>query len=80
MNVEAVMTGIENELRNTIHQLPLPQQQQVLEYARSLAKLPLRGVPGASLLRFAGAIEADDLALMKQVIEAGCEKVNKDEW
>lgn len=74
------MTGIENELRTVIHHLLLPQQQQVLEYARSLANLPLRGVPGASLLRFAGTIEADDLELMKQAIEAGCEKVDEDEW
>jgi hypothetical protein len=64
------MTGIETELRNTIHQLPLPQQQQVLEYARSLANFPLRGVPGVSLLRFAGTIEPDDLELMRQAIEA----------
>ena len=27
---------IENELREVIHQLPLPQQQQVLEYVRFL--------------------------------------------
>ncbi len=71
---------IENELRKAIHQLPLPQQQQVLEYARSLSKLPLKGVPGMSLLRFAGTIEADDLEQMKQAIEDGCEKVDENEW
>jgi hypothetical protein len=74
------MNGIENELRETIHQLPLQQQQQVLAYARSLSGLPLKGVPGVSLLRFAGTIEADDLELMKQAIQEGCEKVDEDEW
>lgn len=71
---------IENELQNAIHQLPLSQQQQVLEYVRSLPANSLRGVPGASLLRFADTIEADDLERIKQAIEDGCEKVNENEW
>ena len=74
------MNGIENELRDAIHQLPRQQQQQVLEYARSLSGFPLKGVPGISLLRFAGTIAANDLELMKQAIEDGCETVDEDEW
>ncbi len=60
---------IEIELRDAIQQLPMQQQQQVLAYVRSLSKTSLKGVPGISLLRFAGTIEADDLELMKQAIE-----------
>lgn len=71
---------IENELHAAIQRLPLPQQQQVLAYARSLSVPSLKGVPGVSLLRFAGAIDADDLELMRQAIEEGCEKVDADEW
>ena len=82
MNTEVIMNNvlIESELRDTIQQLPMQQQQQVLEYARSLSKTSLKGVPGVSLLRFAGTIEANDLELMRQAIEAGCERVDKDEW
>jgi hypothetical protein len=39
-----------------------------------------RGTPGRELLQFAGTIEPDDLALMKQAIEEGCEKVDANEW
>ena len=40
----------------------------------------LRGTPGRELLQFAGTIELDDLALMQQAIEEGCEQVDADEW
>jgi hypothetical protein len=39
-----------------------------------------RGVPGPQLLRFAGAISPDDLQLMRQAIEEGCERVDTNEW
>jgi hypothetical protein len=37
-------------------------------------------VPGKDLLRFAGAIEAEDLIAIERAIHEGCEKVNLDEW
>ncbi len=40
----------------------------------------VRGVPGQALLRFAGLVETDDLALMQRAIEEGCEQVQPDEW
>lgn len=58
--------------------LPVAQQYQVLEYARTLASPT--GVPGASLLKFAGSIDEDELDRMSQAIEEGCEKVDSDEW
>lgn len=60
--------------------LPATLQQQVLEFIQTLkASTPL-GVPGRQLLRFAGAIPADDLQLMHQAIEEGCEQVDMNEW
>jgi hypothetical protein len=38
------------------------------------------GVPGQALPRFAGAIEASELAMMAQAIEAGCEQVHGEDW
>jgi hypothetical protein len=32
------------------------------------------------LLKFAGAIEAEDITIIEKVIHEGCEKVNLDEW
>ena len=57
--------------------LPENLQRQVLAFVQTLAR---QGVPGQQLLQFAGAIPADDLALMRQAIENGCEQVDLNEW
>jgi len=50
-----------------------------------LAALPAEagireGKPGQTLTRFAGWIAPDDLALMREAVESGCERVDLDEW
>ncbi len=47
---------VEAEIREQLSQLPVEQQRRVLEFARSLVATRVRGVPGKTLLRFAGAI------------------------
>ena len=71
---------LETEIREQLSQLPLEQQRQVLEFARALVATRVHGVPGQALLRFAGLVEADDLAAMKQAIEEDCEQVHPNEW
>ena len=71
---------LETEIQEQLSHLPLEQQRQVLEFARALVAARVRGVPGRALLRFAGLVETDDLALMKQAIEEGCEQVQPNEW
>lgn len=72
--------ALEAEIREQLNRLPPEQQHQVLEFARSLVAARVRGMPGNALLPFAGAIDADDLATMKQAIEEGCERVSQDDW
>jgi hypothetical protein len=74
---ESVIT---QQLIKQVDQLPLEFQRKVLDFAQALALSLPKGVPGRSLLRFAGAIEADDLRAMSEAIEAGCEQVDADEW
>ena len=71
---------LETEIREQLSQLPLEQQRQVLEFARTLVATRVHGVPGQALLRFAGLVEADDLAAMQQAIEEDCEQVHPNEW
>ena len=52
----------------------------MLEFTRALAVSTPHGVPGRQLLRFAGAISLDDVQLMREAIEQGCERVDADEW
>ncbi len=60
--------------------MPQPLQSQVLKFARTLITSKVQGVPGQELLRFAGAIPSDDLQLMQEAIEQGCEQVDLNEW
>lgn len=73
-----VDSSIQNELLSALGQLPIAQQHQVLEYARTLATP--HGVPGAALLQFAGSIDESELEKMAVAIEDGCEKVDSNEW
>lgn len=74
------MAAVEKELRERLAALTPDQQREVLEYARALGEAPRRGVPGRSLLRFAGSIPADDLRAMAEAIEEGCERVDPRGW
>jgi hypothetical protein len=73
-------TSAEKEILDEIHKLGKDQQQEVLEFARSLARSRLAGSPGKNLLRFAGTIDMDDLQKMTEVIHADCEKIDPNEW
>jgi hypothetical protein len=73
-------TIVEREIITELAKLPTIQQRQVLQFAQFLVHQAPIGVPGKSLLRFAGVIDQADLAVMAQAIEEGCEQVNSDEW
>lgn len=75
-----VSSTLERELHEIGERLPEPKQREVVEYARSLAKPRPRGVSGKEFLALTGTIEPDDIELMKQAIEEGCERVDPDEW
>ena len=59
-----------------LNQLPEDLQQRVWDFVETLSESTRRGVSGKRLLRFAGLITPDDLKLMRQAIEAGCEQVD----
>jgi hypothetical protein len=69
-----------NEITKKIKTLPDNLQRQVLIFVDALQVSSTRGVRGGLLLEFAGTISPDDLLLMGQAIESGCEQVNGSEW
>jgi hypothetical protein len=82
VTLEAEMdTLIADKVIDQLKYLPDEAQQQVLEFARSLAlSLTPRGISGKDLLRFAGTISPEDLKIMSEVIEQDCEQINANEW
>lgn len=72
--------AIEKELRKQLDKLPAAQQRQVLDFARTLAARKRQIASARALSEFAGTIAKEDLALIAQAIDEGCEQVNPDEW
>jgi hypothetical protein len=72
--------AIEKELREQLELLPAAQQRQVLDFVRALAAKKRQAASGQALNRFAGTIAKEDLALIAEAIDEGCEQVNPDEW
>ena len=70
-----IYSAITQQVIRQLDQLPPELQQKVLDFAQELFLSSLKGTPGKQLLRFAGVIEPDDIQMMIQAIEAGCEKV-----
>lgn len=73
-------TPILDKLIEQLRIMPQDLQWRVLGFARAIAGLPIQGVPGRHLLRFAGSIPPDDVKLMRQAIEQDCEQIDIDEW
>ena len=72
--------GIQEKLLHQLAQLSADKQQQVLAFAEALASQAPIGIPGKALLRFAGSINAEDIAIMKRAIHEGCEQIDRNEW
>lgn len=71
---------IEKQLLTQLSYLRMDQQQRVLDFARFLAMKTPVGIPGQNLLGFAGTIASNDLKLMSEAIEVGCEQVDLNGW
>ena len=73
--------SIIDEVFERLKVMPQSLQQQVLEFTKALTdSTTVKGVPGSQLLRFAGTIPLDDLNLISEAINSGCEQVDSNEW
>ncbi len=73
-------TPVIDQVVRQLQCLPEDKQRRVLEFAQSLAEIVPEGIPGDRLLQFAGSIPSDDLRLINEAIENGCEQVDSNEW
>ena len=69
--------SLEKEILDQLDRLSPENQRRVLEFARSLSTP--RGVTVDQLYAFAGSISPEDLKLMQEAIEEGCEQIEPDE-
>ncbi len=73
-------TQVVKKIIEQLNSLPYESQWRVLEFTRALALSTPHGVAGKQLLHFAGAIPSNDVELMRQAVEQGCEQVDVNEW
>ncbi len=73
-------TFILDEITKKVKSLPENLQRQVLIFVDALQVSSVRGVSGRMLSEFAGSISQDDLSMMNQAIESGCEQIDGSEW
>lgn len=71
---------LKEQIMSQLDGLADAEQQRVLEFVRALAGADPERLSGQGLVRFAGLIPADDLALMAQAIEEECERIDVSEW
>jgi len=71
---------IKAKIVEQLETLPENLQWQVLEYTQGLHKHARRGVDGKKMIKFAGTIPSDDLAIIEEAIKSGCEQVDANEW
>ena len=72
-------TTVQTELMKQVEQLPLAQQRQVLDFARTLANAST-GEPPKDFLDLFGTLPSEDAKEMMEAIEEGCEQVNPNGW
>ena len=73
--------SVVNEIVKNIKILPSDLQRQALGFVDTLQTqtTSTRGVPGELLLKFSGTISANDLKVMQEAIETGCERVDSSD-
>jgi len=70
--------ALNKEIMKYLSSLGKNQQAKVLDFLKSLVQD--KKTSSSQLLSFAGAIPASDLKQMEQVINQGCEHIDKHEW
>ena len=75
-----IKRSITDELLEEVRHLEEGERRRVLEYARSLAARPPRGVAGEDLLAHLGGWSDEVADEVAAAIEEGCERVNLDAW
>ena len=71
-------TTLHQQILQDVQSLSESQQRKVLHYIRTLQSVSPKS--GAALVQLAGTISADDLRLMEQAIQEGCEQIDSHDW
>ncbi len=74
---------IKRRVLENLDTLDRPGKLEVLDLSEALSsrsRPPTKRGTRAALLKYAGTISKEDLEIMKEAIEEGCEKVDEEGW
>jgi hypothetical protein len=74
---------IKRRVLENLDTLDRPGKLEVLDLSEALSsqtRLPAERDTRAALLKYAGTISREDLDLISEAIEQGCEKVDEEGW
>jgi hypothetical protein len=71
---------IKKKLIDDLNSLPFDSQKKVQEFAHALLVTRTMGKSGKDMVKFSGLLGKEDADELKQIIDAGCEKVDINEW
>ena len=74
-----VDTTVHSQLLEQLDKLPLPKQQRVVEFAKSLTE-PVPSASGRDFLELCGILPPEDAEEMRRTIEEECERIDPDGW
>jgi hypothetical protein len=72
--------SLKEDIIDQIENLPHELQVKVLDFAKLLQNKVPKGVAGKDLIQFEGVIDVEDLRLMAETIEEGCEGIDTNGW
>ena len=63
-----------------LDRMTVDDKRSVLEFARALNRPGGEGESGKRLLRYASVLDPESARVMAETIEAGCERIDPNEW
>ncbi|CUU33689.1 hypothetical protein GXSOP10_1039 [Armatimonadetes bacterium GXS] len=74
------MSRIADRIREVAESLPETLQAQLLEYARQLSRVAVRGIPRKDFEIAGNLLSDEDAEAILRAVEQDCEVIYPDEW
>jgi len=71
---------ITKTIMSDVKKLSLVQQKRLHDFALAMLMSESRGTAGSDLVKFSGTIDSTSIREMREAIQDGCERVDRDDW
>jgi hypothetical protein len=75
-----IKTTLKKKLMHDLDKLPVEMQVKVQDFILTMLVLKKKGVPGRSLLKYSGVLDADACRKITSAVREGCGIVDSHEW